>query len=98
MAVYKKIPCLDGMVDQMNVMKVISSASAGDAERKIGIEKVLLENGQQMIRILTKQGAEEVAFSLLMSEAELLELLHQAVHADVLPKNIVALLREKIEI
>ena len=35
---------------------------------------------------------------LVLSEAELLELLHQAIHAGVLPRNFIGKLRERIEI
>jgi hypothetical protein len=78
--------------------KVTASTSVTIESQEIRIEKFLLESGQEKIRLSGWSGGAILSRPLVLSEAELLEVLHQAIHAGVLPRNFIGELREKIEI
>ena len=74
--------------------KIVSSVSLDIDGREARIEKLLAaENGQADIRIVASQ-----AGPLVLTEEQLIELLHKASHAGVLSQGFFGKLREKIEI
>jgi len=78
--------------------KVTVSTSVNIEDQETRIEKLLFETGQEKIRLSSWSGGDILSMPLVLSEAELLELLHQAIHAGVLPRNFIGKLRERIEI
>jgi hypothetical protein len=78
--------------------KVIASTSVNIEDQEARIEKLLLESGQEKIRLTGWSGGKIRSQPLVLSESELLEVLNQAIHAGVLPHNFIGELREKIEI
>jgi hypothetical protein len=78
--------------------KVTASTSVTIESHEIRIEKLLFESGQEKIRLSGWSGGTILSLPLALSEEELLELLHQAIHAGVLPRDFIGKLREKIEI
>lgn len=78
--------------------KVTASTFINVEDLEIRIEKLQLETGQEKIRLSSQVGGEIFSQPLVLSEMELLELLHQAIHAGVLPRNFIGNLRERIEI
>ena len=78
--------------------KVIASTSLDVEDFKTRIEKVQYAAGQEKIRLSTWREGDILPQPLVLSEAELLELLHQAIHVGVLPRNFIGKLRERIEI
>ncbi len=67
-------------------------------DQETRIEKLHLKTGQEKIRLSSWSGGDILSRPLVLSETELLELLHQAIHAGVLPRNFIGKLRERIEI
>ena len=78
--------------------KVIASTFIKVEDLEIRIEKLKLEAGQEKISLFSSDKGREIANPILLSEEELLELLHQAIHSGVLPGNFIGNLRERIEI
>lgn len=78
--------------------KVTASTFINVEDLETRIEKLQLETGQEKIRLSSRVGGENFSQPLVLSEMELLELLHQAIHAGVLPRNFIGNLRERIEI
>ena len=78
--------------------QVIASTSINFEDQETRIEKLLIEPGQEKIRLSSWSGGVILPQPLVLSETELLELLHQAFHAGVLPHNFIGKLRERIEI
>jgi len=78
--------------------KVTISTSVTIENQEIRIEKLLIGTGLEKIRLSSWSGGEILSRPLVLSEAELLELLHKAIHAGVLPRNFIGKLRERIEI
>jgi hypothetical protein len=78
--------------------KVIAFTSVKSEDQETRIEKLHLESGQETIRLSSWKGGSMLSQPLLLSETELIELLHQGVHAGVLPLDFIGKLREKIEI
>jgi hypothetical protein len=89
---------MEGLMSTPDDAKVSASTSVNSEAQEIRIEKLLLKNGQEMISISSWSEGAMLAQPLLLSETELIELLHQAIHAGVLPLNFTGKLREKIEI
>jgi hypothetical protein len=89
---------MEGHMRPADIAKVKASTSVKSNSQETRIEKLLLETGQEMISLSTWNGAAILAQPLLLSEAELIDLLHQAIHAGVLPLDFIGKLREKIEI
>ncbi len=78
--------------------KVIVSTSIKLDEQEIKIEKLQIGSGKEKIRFSVCKGDRILSRPLILSELELLELLHQAIHNGVLPRNFIGKLRERIEI
>ncbi len=78
--------------------KVIASSFIKGEDQETSIEKLQLVTGQEKIRIFSSQGGTVILRPLIISEEELLDLLHQAIHSGVLPRNFIGKLRERIEI
>jgi hypothetical protein len=89
---------MEGDMSPSDDVKVTASTSVNAENQETRIEKLLLATGQEMIRLSSWNRGAFLPQPLLLSEAELIELLHQAVHAGVLPLNFIGKLREKIEI
>jgi hypothetical protein len=74
--------------------KIVASVSLDINGREARIEKLLTaENAPAEFRIAASQPG-----PLVLTEDQLIELLHKASHAGVLPKDFVGKLRAKIEI
>ncbi len=78
--------------------KVTASTFINNEGQETRIEKLLIETGQEKIRLSSWSGGDILAQSLVLSEVELSELLLQAIHAGVLPRNFIGKLRERMEI
>jgi len=78
--------------------KVTASTFINNEGQETRIEKLLIETGQEKIRLSSWSGGDILAQSLVLSEAELFELLLLAIHAGVLPRNFIGKLRERMEI
>jgi hypothetical protein len=89
---------MEGLMNTRDNAKVTASTFINTEDLETRIEKVLLAAGQEKIRLSSWSGGAYHSQPLLLSEAELLELLHQAIHAGVLPHNFIGKLRERIEI
>jgi hypothetical protein len=89
---------MDGLMNPNDDAKVTASTSILSEEHESRIEKLLLKTGQEKIRLSSWNGGVVLPQPLVLSETELIELLHQAIHAGVLPLNFLGKLREKIEI
>jgi hypothetical protein len=89
---------LEGYMDSLDNTKVSSSSFVMIGDQKISAEKLLLEDGREKIRLVVSQGDNKISDPILLSETDLLELLHQAIIANVLPRNFIGKLRERMEI
>ncbi|MDP2994429.1 MAG: hypothetical protein Q8N46_04815 [Anaerolineales bacterium] len=89
---------MEGHMVSYDDAKVTASTSVNIENQETRIEKLLIETGQEKIRLSSWSGGDILSRPLVLSEAELLELLHQAIHAGVLPRNFIGKLRERIEI
>ena len=78
--------------------KVTISTSVTIENQETRIEKLQIEPGQEKIRLSSWSGGVFLSRPLVLSETELLELLHQAIHVGVLPRDFIGKLRERIEI
>jgi len=78
--------------------QVTASTSVDLEGLEARVEKILNGSGQEKIRLSGWNGGNILRQPLVLSEAELLEVLHQAIHAGVLPRNFIGKLRERIEI
>jgi len=78
--------------------KVTASTSVKIENLETRIERILIENEHEKIRLSSWSGGFLLSQPIILSETELLEILHQAIHAGVLPRNFIGKLREKIEI
>jgi hypothetical protein len=85
-------------MDSLENAKVTTSSFVKIDDHKISAEKLLLEDGQEKIRLSAWQGKEKISSPIVLTETDLLELLHQAIHAGVLPRNFIGQLRERMEI
>ena len=89
---------MEGHMVTYDDAKVTISTSVTIENQEIRIEKLLIGTGLEKIRLSSWSGGEILSTPLVLSEAELLELLHKAIHAGVLPRNFIGKLRERIEI
>lgn len=79
--------------------KIVASVSVDFGEQDARIEKLsVAEVGSTAIRILAWKKGRSQAEPLVLSEEQLIELLHKAIHAGVLSQDFIGKLREKIEI
>jgi hypothetical protein len=62
------------------------------------IEKLHRGTGEEKIRLSSWDGEKVNSLSLILSEEELIDLLHKAIHSGALPRNFIGKLRERIEI
>ena len=77
--------------------KIIAAVSIDITGREARLEKLAAaENGQPDIRIMAESQGQ--AGPLVLTEEQLIELLHKATHAGVLSPGFVGKLRERIEI
>jgi hypothetical protein len=89
---------MDGLMNPNNDAKVTASTSILSEENESRIEKLLLKTGQEKIRISSWNVVTGLSQPLVLSEPELIEVFHQAIHAGVLTFNFLGKLQEKIEI
>jgi hypothetical protein len=89
---------MEGHMVSYDDAKVTASTFINVEDQETRIEKLLIATGQEKIRLSSWSGGTLLSQPLVLSEAELLELLHQAIHAGVLPRNFIGKLRERIEI
>jgi hypothetical protein len=89
---------MDGHMAPLDGAKALASTFIKIEDQEIRIEKLKLETGQEKVRLSSLIGKKEVAHPLILSEEELLDLLNQAIHAGVLPRDFIGKLRERIEI
>ena len=85
-------------MDPYKNAKVTASTYINIEDFETKIEKLHLASGQEKIRFSSWRGSTIQSQPFVLSESELLELLHQAIHAGVLPYNFIGKLRERIEI
>lgn len=85
-------------MDSYDDAKVIGSTSIYIDGQETRIEKLMLETGQEIIRLSFGKKGDKYNPVFLFSEVDLLELLHKAIHEGVLPRNFIGKLRERIEI
>lgn len=78
--------------------KVIASTFINVEDQAIRMEKLQLEPGQEKIRLSFLSEDNNVSGSHIISEEQLLDLINQAIHSEVLPRNFLGKLRERIEI
>ena len=89
---------MDGHMAPLDDAKALASTFIKIEDQEIRIEKLKLETGQEKVRLSSLIGNKEVAHPLILSEKELLDLLNQAIHAGVLPRDFIGKLRDRIEI
>ena len=80
-------------------VKVVASASIGSKAREAKIEKLLAgESGQVILRLSILAEGKPLSAPLVIAEDELIDLLHKAIHAEVVSLDFVGKLHEEIEI
>jgi hypothetical protein len=89
---------MEGVMSADHDLKVMAITSVKNGNQEIRIEKLFLEPGEEKIRLSSWSGGAMLPQPLILSEAELIEILHQAFHTGVLPLDFIAKLKEKIEI
>jgi len=89
---------MEGHMNSDDDAQVTASTSVDLEGLEARVEKILNGSGQEKIRLSGWNGGNILRQPLVLSEAELLEVLHQAIHAGVLPRNFIGKLRERIEI
>jgi hypothetical protein len=89
---------MEGCMLSKKNAKSIASTFIKVEELEIRIEKLKLETGQEKICLFSTDKGKEISPPIIISEEELLELMHQAIHSGVLPVNFIGNLRERIEI
>ena len=85
-------------MDTMGTIKVLASASINIDNSQISIERSVNEGGEEEIHIYSRSKEVQSIESPTLSEAGLLELLHQAILAGVLGRDFIGRLRERMEI
>jgi hypothetical protein len=78
--------------------RIIASTFIKVGDLTTSIEKLNLDSGLEKIHIFSSGKDKTVTFPIILSEEELLEILHQAIHSGILPRNFIGKLRERIEI
>jgi hypothetical protein len=89
---------MEGIMVSSDDAKVIASTFINVEDQAIRMEKLQLEPGQEKIRLSFLSEDNNVSGSHIISEEQLLDLLNQAIHSEVLPRNFLGKLRERIEI
>ena len=89
---------MEGHMAPLDEAKTLASTSIKTEALEIRIEKLQLNTGQEKVRLSSSIRNEEDSQSLILSEDELLDLLNQAIHAGVLPRDFIGKLRDRIEI
>jgi predicted HAD superfamily hydrolase len=89
---------MEGQMLYIENSKLIASTFIKVEDLEIRIEKLTLKTGQEKISLFSSDKDREISHPIILSEEELLELLHQAIHSGVLPWNFIGILRERIEI
>ncbi|MEW6092804.1 MAG: hypothetical protein AB1531_02455 [Chloroflexota bacterium] len=80
-------------------VKVIASVSMDIADHEVRIEKLSADDDRQAtVRISTWKTGKILSEPVMLSEEQLIELLHKAAHAEVVSHGFAGKLREKIEI
>jgi hypothetical protein len=86
-------------MDNSSPEKIFTSAYVDLADHEARIEKLSSgEDGQATIRLSACEKGKNQAGPLVLSEQQLIELLHKAIHAGVVSQDFIGKLREKIEI
>ena len=84
---------------QIREGKVVASASTGLKGQEARIEKLLsAEKGMEVLRLSVLSDGKPLSRPLVLTEDELIDLLHKAIHAGVLSLDFVGKLHEEIEI
>jgi hypothetical protein len=84
---------------QNRAVKVVASASTGPKAREARIEKLLTsESEQTVLRLSLLAEGKPISTPLVIAEDELIDLLHKAIHAEVVSLDFVGKLHEEIEI
>jgi hypothetical protein len=89
---------MEGDMVSYDDAKVTASTFINNEGQETRIEKLLIETGEEKIRLSSWSGGDILAQPLVLSETELFELLLQAIHNGVLPRNFIGKLRERMEI
>ncbi len=89
---------LEGNMDSQENAKVTTSSFVKFEDQEIRVEKLICEDGRGKIRFSARYGKEKYSDPIILSETDLLELLHKAINAGVLPRNFLGQLRERMEI
>jgi len=89
---------MDGHMVSSGDIKVIASTSINVDNQETRIEKLSIGTGEEKIQLSSWSGGKLLSQPLVLLEVDLLDLLHQAIHAGVLPRNFIGKLRERIEI
>ncbi len=80
-------------------VKVVASASIGSKVREAKLEKLLAgEDKQAVLRLSILSEGKPLSHALVMTEAELIDLLHKAIHAEVVSLDFIGKLQDEIEI
>jgi hypothetical protein len=82
----------------MGTVKVLASASITFDHSQISIERWVNEGGEEAIHLFSRSREGQLNEPPTLSEAGLLELLHQAILAGVLRRDFIGRLRERMEI
>jgi hypothetical protein len=79
--------------------KIVASVSLDLADQEARIERLSVGgSGQAILRIAGSKKGDNQTEPLVLSEEQLIELLHKASHAGVISHGFIGRLREKIEI
>jgi hypothetical protein len=84
---------------EIREVKVVASASTGLKGQGARLEKLLSnEEGKKVLRLSALAEGKSLSRPLVLTEDELVDLLHKAIHAGVLSLDFVGKLHEKIKI
>ena len=85
-------------MDTMGTVKVLASASITIDHNQFSIERSVDEGGEEPIHLFSRSREGQPIQPPILSEAGLLDLLHQAILAGVLRRDFIGKLRERMEI
>jgi hypothetical protein len=88
---------MEGLMRAYKIAQVIAETSIHLENQELRMQKVVLATGRETLRI-SSVGDKGKSNNIAFNELELLELLHNAIHAGVLPREFIGKLRERIEI
>jgi hypothetical protein len=89
---------MEGHMLSFENTKVVASTFIKGEDMEIRIEKLVLESGQEKIRLTSIVNHEVVKSPFILSEEQLFELLNNAIHSGVLHRNFIGKLRDGMEI